>query len=91
YCGALLFSSNVCRKISQASRGIPRLINVLAHKVLILSYGQQHYKITTKLVKEAVVDTEDAYALQSLSGWWLLLLSFLALNVTLLLWWKGLL
>jgi len=91
YRGARLFSAGVCRKISQASRGIPRLINVLAHKVLILSYGQQHYKITNKLVKEAVADTEDAYTLQSMSGWWLLLVSFLALNVTLLLWWKGLL
>jgi MSHA biogenesis protein MshM len=90
YRGARLFSRTVCRKISQASRGIPRLINILAHKVLILSYGQQHYKITNKLVKEAVADTEDAYALQSMTGWWLLLLSFIALNVTLFLWWKGL-
>ena len=47
--------------------------------------------ITNKLVKEAVADTEDAYALQSMSAWWLLLLSFIALNTTLLLWWKGLL
>lgn len=91
YRGARLFSRSVCNKISQASRGIPRLINVLAHKVLILSYGQQHYKITNKLVKEAVADTEDAYALQSMSGWWFLLVSFIALNAALFLWWKGLL
>jgi len=37
YRGALLFSSKVCRKITQASRGIPRLINLLCHKVLMLS------------------------------------------------------
>jgi len=91
YRGARLFNRSVCRKISQASRGIPRLINILAHKVLILSYGAQHYKITNKLVEEAVADTEDAYSLQSMKGWWLLLLSFIALNITLLLWWKGLL
>jgi len=91
YRGARLFNPGVCRKISQASRGIPRLINILAHKILILSYGEQHYKITNKLVKEAVADTEDAYALPSLTGWWLLLLSFIVLNTTLLLWWKGLL
>lgn len=91
YRGARLFSRSVCRKISQASRGIPRLINVLAHKVLILSYGQQDYKITPKLVKEAVTDTEDAYALPSMSKWWLLLASFITLNIALLLWWKGLL
>jgi MSHA biogenesis protein MshM len=91
YRGARLFNPGVCHKISQASRGIPRLINILAHKVLILCYGQQHYKITNKLVKQAVVDTEDAYALQSLSIWWLLIFSFVTLNVALLLWWKGLL
>lgn len=91
YRGARLFNSRVCRKISQASRGIPRLINILAHKVLMLSYGEQHYKITNKFVKEAIADTEDAYALPSLMGWWLLLLLFIVLNTTLLLWWKGLL
>ncbi|GLS89480.1 MSHA biogenesis protein MshM [Psychromonas marina] len=91
YRGARLFSTRVCRKISQASRGIPRLINILSHKILMLSYGEQHYKITNKLVKEAVADTEDAYALPTLTGWWLLLLSFIVLNTTLLLWWKGLL
>lgn len=91
YHGARLFSRSVCRKISQSSRGIPRLINILAHKVLILSYGQQHYKITNKLVKEAVADTEDAYVLPSMAFWWLLLLVFIALNTTLLLWWKDLL
>jgi MSHA biogenesis protein MshM len=91
YRGARLFSRSACRKISQASRGIPRLINVLAHKVLILSYGQQDYKITHKLVKEAVTDTEDAYTLPSMSKWWLLLASFITLNIALLLWWKGLL
>ncbi|PKF62960.1 AAA family ATPase [Psychromonas sp. psych-6C06] len=91
YRGARLFNRSVCRKISQASRGIPRLINVLAHKVLILSYGQQHYKITNKLVKEAVADTEDAYALQSSTILWALVGLFVVLNVALLLWWKGLL
>ena len=91
YHGARLFSRSVCRKISQSSRGIPRLINVLAHKVLILSYGQQHYKITDKLVKEAVADTEDAYALKSMTSWWILLVGFIVLDVTLLLWWKDLL
>ncbi|WP_413702272.1 ExeA family protein [Psychromonas sp. KJ10-10] len=91
YRGACLFNTRVCRKISQASRGIPRLINILAHKVLILSYGRQHYKITTKLVKQAVADTEDAYVINSLSKWWLLLFSFVVLNLVLLLWWKGIL
>jgi MSHA biogenesis protein MshM len=91
YRGARLFSPKVCQQISQASRGIPRLINILSHKLLILSYGQQHYKITSALVKEAIADTEDAYAEKTLSVWWALLFSFIALNIVLFLWWKGIL
>lgn len=91
YRGALLFNRSVCRKITQVSRGIPRLINILCHKMLLISYGQQHYKITKKLVAQAAADTEDAYPAQKLKYWWLVLASFVLLNVMLLLWWKGLL
>lgn len=91
YRGAILFNKGVCKKISQASRGIPRLINVLCHKVLMISYGRQHYRVTKSLVKQAVADTEDAYPVQSLNYWWIALFSFLLINVFLLLWWKGLL
>jgi MSHA biogenesis protein MshM len=91
YRGALLFNSKVCRKIAQASRGIPRLINILCHKILLISYGHQDYKITSKLVHAAAVDTEDAYPVAKLKYWWMVLCSFLLLNLLLLLWWKGLL
>ena len=91
YRGALLFDHKVCCRISHASRGIPRLINILCHKVLLLSYGQQNYKITAKLVDQAVVDTEDAYPVEKLKYWWWGLTSVVLLNLFLLLWWKGLL
>ena len=91
YCGALLFNSKVCRKISQASRGIPRLINILCHKILMISYGQQHYKITCKIVKQAVEDTEDAYPVEKLQYWWVILFAFVLLNLFLFVWWKDLL
>ena len=91
YCGALLFNRKVCRKISQASRGIPRLINILCHKILMISYGQQDYKITCKIVKQAVKDTEDAYPVEKLQYWWVILFSFILLNLFLFVWWKDLL
>ena len=91
YRGAVLFNPKVCARISQASRGIPRLINVLCHKIMMISYGQQHYKITAKLVAQAVADTEDAYPVQHLKYWWLLFGAFVLLNMFLLLWCKGLL
>ena len=87
YRGADLFNRRVIKKISQASRGIPRLINILCHKVLLLTFGKQDYKITTKLVRLAISDTEDAYPLPSLKKWWAIAFLFVVINAALLLAW----
>jgi len=58
YKGANLFSERICKKITKASHGIPRLVNILCHKMLMLIYGQGHYQITNKIVKAAIMDTE---------------------------------
>lgn len=58
YKGANLFSEKVCHKIAKITGGIPRLVNVLCHKMLMLSYGQGQYIITTKYLKLAAKDTE---------------------------------
>lgn len=63
YKGAALFNRNICQQITQASNGIPRLVNILCHKVLMLTYGQGVYEITSGHVKNAVADTEGAYPL----------------------------
>jgi MSHA biogenesis protein MshM len=42
-----------------ASRGIPRLINILAHKSLMLGFGLGVTKITLRQAWQAIVDTED--------------------------------
>ncbi|MDA7745892.1 AAA family ATPase [Psychromonas sp.] len=89
YRGATLFNHAACKKISQASRGIPRLINVLCHKALMISYGRQDYTITPKLIKEAVDDTEDAYPIPNLNMWWGVLFLFILVNALLIIWWKG--
>jgi MSHA biogenesis protein MshM len=60
YKGAVLFDVSVCKKIFKATKGIPRLVNILCHKMLMLSYGQGGYEINTKHLKAAVNDTEDA-------------------------------
>ncbi|MGV2870455.1 ExeA family protein [Colwellia sp. E150_009] len=59
YKGAVLFSEKLCKKITKASKGIPRLVNVLCHKMLMLSYGQGGYQVTTKQLKAAIKDTES--------------------------------
>ena len=59
YKGSELFPVAICKKIARASQGVPRLVNVLCHKMLMLAYGQGHYKMTVKLLKAAVKDTES--------------------------------
>ena len=56
--GESLFSTQLCKKITKVSNGIPRLVNVLCHKMLMLAYGQGHYQLTNKLLNAAIKDTE---------------------------------
>lgn len=58
YKGAALFSARLCKKITKVTQGIPRLVNILCHKMLMLSYGQGHYQMSAKELKAAVKDTE---------------------------------
>jgi len=59
YKGAALFSHSICNKIAKASKGIPRIVNVLCHKMLMLSYGEGHYQMTKKQLNAAIRDTES--------------------------------
>ncbi|MDX2369722.1 MAG: AAA family ATPase [Colwellia sp.] len=59
YKGATLFSDSLCKKITKASQGIPRLVNILCHKMLMLSYGQGTYQMTRKQLAAAIKDTES--------------------------------
>jgi MSHA biogenesis protein MshM len=59
YKGAALFSPRLCKKITKASQGIPRVVNVLCHKMLMLTYGQGNYQMTQKQLVAAIKDTES--------------------------------
>lgn len=56
----LLFSKPALRLIARASKGIPRLINILCHKCLILSYGKGLQYVDVAQVRLAVKDTPSA-------------------------------
>lgn len=59
YKGSTLFSAVICKKIAKATKGIPRLVNVLCHKMLMLAYGQGQSNLSAWHLKMAINDTED--------------------------------
>jgi MSHA biogenesis protein MshM len=58
YKGASLFSQGIVKKIAKVTDGIPRLVNILCHKMLMLSYGEGSYQLTKKHLYSAIEDTE---------------------------------
>ncbi|MBL0570604.1 MSHA fimbrial biogenesis protein MshM [Aeromonas hydrophila] len=74
YRGAPLFGGLALRQLWRASRGIPRLINILAQKCLMLAYGQGARQIDSRLVRLAVRDTDDARRFVPRRWWPLVLL-----------------
>jgi MSHA biogenesis protein MshM len=60
YQGEDLFTPRALRQLLQASRGIPRLVNVLCHKALLVAYGRGDRRIDHRHLQRAVADTEDA-------------------------------
>ncbi|QHJ12530.1 hypothetical protein FX988_02787 [Paraglaciecola mesophila] len=61
YRGGDIFSSRACKMLFKASKGTPRIVNVLCHKALMLAYGEGKQQVETRHVKLAVADTEAAY------------------------------
>jgi hypothetical protein len=56
HAGGELFTSRAVGTIHRASQGIPRLINVICDKALVLGYGADAKQITDRIVKEVVKD-----------------------------------
>ncbi|MBA6389751.1 AAA family ATPase [Colwellia sp. BRX10-3] len=56
--GPNLFSRSLATKVANVSDGIPRLVNIICHKMLMLGYGEGSYKLTNKHLNRAIQDTE---------------------------------
>ncbi|TMO46989.1 ExeA family protein [Pseudoalteromonas ruthenica] len=75
-----LFSPRLNHHIAQACRGIPRLVNTVCHKALLLAYGEGQTELNKRYIRAAIADTEDCYAPTSMRRWWL----FAVLSATVL-------
>ncbi len=55
-----LFQAAAAKKLHHASRGAPRLLNILAHKALMLAYGEGVNQVAPRHVRLAGRDTPGA-------------------------------
>jgi MSHA biogenesis protein MshM len=69
YHGDSVFSRFAVRALYRASSGVPRLINILANKALMLAYGEGSRRVRLHHVRAAVTDTPAAVSWGSLWLW----------------------
>jgi len=69
YAGSALFSPGAIRKLHASSGGIPRLVNILANKALMLTYGEGRQQVAARHVKAAAKDTVASR--KGFRSWWL--------------------
>ncbi len=60
YRGEPLFPAPAVRLLVRGSGGIPRLLNILAHKSLMVAFGEGRRQVSAGHVKRALADTEGA-------------------------------
>lgn len=60
--GAALFDGRALRRLVAGSGGIPRLINILAHKALMAAFGAGSRQVGARHVQRALADTEGVRA-----------------------------
>ncbi|MCK9381241.1 MAG: AAA family ATPase [Sulfuritalea sp.] len=64
-----VFPPSSARLLYRLSSGTPRLVNILAHKAMLLAFGEGKTRITNTHVKLAGRDTEGLPALRWWHGW----------------------
>lgn len=58
FSGGQLFSEAAINGLFQTSKGIPRLINILAHKAMMVAFGKGDDRIDETHIKRAIDDTD---------------------------------
>jgi MSHA biogenesis protein MshM len=66
--GDRLFDARVTRQIHRVCHGVPRLINIIAHKCLLAAYGEGRAQVGRSHLQRAVEDTESLQHGGSRSG-----------------------
>ena len=79
--GGHLFNPGSLRLLYKKTRGIPRLVNILAHKALLVAYGKGKYQVDVSEIAAAVADTKSV-ASSWLPNWRFLTMALLLIGCT---------
>ena len=60
FTGETLFDKAASAKLHRVTKGTPRLVNIIAHKALMLAYGAGRQHVTTRHISMAAADTPEA-------------------------------
>jgi len=60
FSGETLFSAGAVSVLHRVSGGTPRLVNIIAHKALLMAYGEGRRQLQSKHVRGAAADTPEA-------------------------------
>jgi len=69
YVGGRLFTPRAVAALYHATKGVPRLVNILAHKTLLLVYGEGGHEVLPRHIRIAARDTPAVRPLRY-SWWW---------------------
>jgi MSHA biogenesis protein MshM len=58
--GGDLFSAAAVDRLHQATRGVPRLVNILCHKALMIVFGEGGTLVSPRHIRAAAADTTAA-------------------------------
>jgi MSHA biogenesis protein MshM len=69
YRGETLFRRGAVDALQRATHGTPRLVNIIAHKALLLAYGEGRQQVLARHVRAAAADTPEARRDYMALGW----------------------
>lgn len=69
YNGSPLFENSALKKLFKVSAGIPRMINVIAHKALMQAYSEQKKTVSRAHIITAAKDGQNSSPITTLAPW----------------------
>jgi MSHA biogenesis protein MshM len=60
YAGETMFSNGAVGRMHRVTSGTPRLVNIIAHKALMLAFGEGRQQVLNSHIRRAAADTPEA-------------------------------